>query len=413
MKETIPEQISALKTRITTLGKLKTINPAAHWNPQELIHRPTYIEVPLHQTNMLNKAKEAEAAAQKELYGEFKQMQTYLATQPPDPLPQKRINRLFKKFHAALAFERNNLNALFDNYAPFVGEALMPITTASELKKFILEVTRFDYDLRLALGHTQALSSVIISCLELYYPLVSTNQTLCSSIKNKLTLLNELCKLIEQKNEQYALCKSKVRQHIQTAKGNGEIQQHYKAMAIEAKQARELQEKNKKNKQEALSLALKTNVIDGSSLWLAADSFDFAIKKMRAQQAVLAEKAKTNPRYVKASDIADKLCNDLQQLRHDYFDEGTIQGIDTLREAYEGLIGEARTELANHRGVNRYVVDTLAYFNVRAGGCFAFFKGPKTDSERKLNGLLHDLNAIDFPDHKDNRSLLQVPSSPC
>ncbi|MDX1837156.1 hypothetical protein DIZ81_07120 [Legionella taurinensis] len=413
MKETIPEQIHALKTRITALGKLKTIHPAAHWSPQELIHRPTYIEVPLHQTNMLNKAKQAEAAAQRELDSELKLMRTYLATQAPAPLPEKKITRLFNKFYSDLAFETDNLNSLFDNYDPFVGETLMPITTASELKNFILEITRFDYDLRLALGRAQALISAIVTSLELYYPLVSTNPTRCGIIENKILLLDKLCKLIEQKHEQYTLCKSKVRQHIQTAQGNAEIQQNYKAMAIETKEARELKEKNKKSRQEALSLALKTKVIDGNSVWLAADLFDFAIKKMRAQQTILADRAKTNPRYVKASDIANKLCNDLQQLRRDYFDEGTIQDIDALKEAYEGLIRDARTELANHRGVNRYVVDALAYLNTRAGGCFAFFKGPKTHSERKLNGLLHDLNEIDFPNLKDNRPLQQVPSSPC
>ncbi|KTD49009.1 hypothetical protein Lrub_1360 [Legionella rubrilucens] len=413
MKEPLPKQIHALKTRINALGKLKTINPVAHWNPQELIHRPTYIEVPLHRTNLLSKAKQAQEFAQQELHDKHKQMQTYLATQPPLPLPQQQIKRLFNEFYSDLSFEKTNLLSLFDNYAPFVGEQLMPITTANELKNFILEVTRFDYDLRLALSHAQALASTIVHCLELYYPLVSTDETLCNTIENDLRNLDKLCQLIEDTDARYTLCKAQVRQHIKTAKGNAEIHQNYKAMAEEAKDARELKENSKKSAKEALSLALKTKVIDGSRAWLAADSFDFAIKKMRTQQTILADKAKTNPRYVKVSDIAHKLCNDLQQLKHNYFDKGTIQDVDTLRVAYEALIRDARTELANHRGVNRYVVDTLAYLNTRTGGCFAFFKGPKTNSERILNGLLHDLNAIDFPEPKDNLPLEQMPPSPC
>lgn len=396
MTESISDGLKALKTKINAVAKLKTINRTTHWGLRELIYPPTIHEVSLSQIDSLNKAREIEGLHHRELDFFIKQFEEALSL-PNLTLAMEKANGLLAGLLTKLKFEEDNLKTIFDNNAEWVGDNLKTISNGEELKGFILCVSRFDYELRLAQSAAHALTSAMTRCLEKYYSTISASQLSHPVFLGKLQYLDRICELIKATDATYMQCKKRVNTHIQSAKTNPEIKQQYQQIIKESQEAQNKKTENKKNSKKKLIDAFRDNTISENKHWLAAVTFDSAVKKMRAKQERLEAKAKTNPRYSEANTVADNLCRALQQLRHGYFDESQIADAVTLRATYSQLILDAHKELDNHRGVKKYMADAVNRVNSTLGTCLPFFKVPRTDSHKILDGLLQDLDAIDIP----------------
>lgn len=401
MKKCLTDAFNALKSQINATAKLKTISKISRWNVAELIYKPSPSEIALSQINMLSKANQIELTTHTTLHNFSRQMKTYFSSSSLDGPDQEKIKAFFKGLDDLLQFEVKNLSTIFENNKALVGHDLMPITKGEELKYFILEVSRFDYDLRLALIATQALVKTIFNGLEQYYPLISQDKSSVKTVQTQLTNLSEICGLIESSDTEYAQCKRRVRHHIQAAKNNELINQQYQNLMSETKKTQQKKTEKKQIPGEQEN-QLQLELIGENKAGFAAMAFDLALQQIRDKQSHLEDKAKTNSNYRDAHAITANLYMDLRQLRDDFF-SGKIKDAQTFRAHYTSLIETAREQLAVHRGPKKYVALTLRCLNAALGeSCFPFFKAPKTDSEVKLDKLLQDLNQIDIPEPEQN-----------
>lgn len=236
MKESLGDGLKALKTKVNAVAKLKTINRVTHWGLQELIYPPTIHEVSLSQIDSLNKAREIEGLHHRELDLFIKQFEEALSI-PDLTRAMEKANRLLAKLSTNLKFEETNLNTIFDNNAEWVGENLKTISNGQELKGFILGVTRFDYDLRLAQSAAHALASAMTRCLEKYYSTLSASQLSYPAFLRRLQHLDRICELIKATDAHYMQCKQQVKMHIQSAKTNPEIRKQYQQILKESQEA--------------------------------------------------------------------------------------------------------------------------------------------------------------------------------